>query len=136
MESSGVNYLAVLTAGGAAWIIGAIWYAAPVFGNAWMVGIGKTKEQVEKDFSLMKLVWAFVGYLVAGYGIARMMSWTMGDSTMDGIHIGLLGAVCLVCAPMAVGFVMEGRPLRLFFINAGYVIATFVIMGGVIGVWR
>ena len=51
MESAGVNYLAVLAAGGAAWILGAVWYAAPVFGNAWMAGIGKTKEQVEKDFS-------------------------------------------------------------------------------------
>ena len=136
MESSGVNYLAVLVAGVAAWILGAIWYATPVFGNAWIAGIGKTKEQVEKDFSPLKIVWAFVGYLVAGYGIARMMSWTMGHSTMDGIHIGILGAVCLVCAPMAVGFVMEGRPSKLYFIDALYVIIAFTAMGAVIGAWR
>jgi hypothetical protein len=120
----------------AAWMLGAIWYAAPVFGKAWMQGVGKTKEEVEKDYSPLKMLWALIGYLVAGYGIARMMSFTMGDSLVDGLHIGLLGAVCLVAAPMAVGEIMEHRPLKLYFINALYVVIAFVIMGAIIGAWR
>jgi len=136
MESSGVNYLAILVAGVAAWILGAIWYAAPVFGNTWMQGIGKTKEQVEKDYSFMKMVWALIGYLVAGYGIARLLSFTLGDSLFDGVMIGLLGAVCLVAAPIAVNEIMEHRPPKLYFINAFYIIITFAVMGAIIGAWR
>ena len=47
MQTTGVNYLAVLVAGIVYFALGAVWYARPVFGKAWMEGVGKTEEQIK-----------------------------------------------------------------------------------------
>jgi len=136
MLETGMNYWAILIAGAAAWILGALWYTPLLFGNTWMAGIGKTKEQVEKDYSPVNLVWALLGYLIAAYGLGRILSWVAADSLADGLMIGVLAAVCLVAAPAAVDDVMEGRPRSLYFVNAGYKLVTFAVMGVILGLWR
>ena len=69
METVGVNYLAILVAGAAYTVLGAIWYSAALFGNAWLAGIGKSKEQANADFTPWKIVGAFIGSLISAYGI-------------------------------------------------------------------
>ena len=135
MQSTGFNWLAISVAALAAWILGAIWYG-PLFARAWMDGIGKTKEQVENDYTPMKMVFALVGYFLAACGITRLLNLSFGSTWLDGVHIALLGAVCLIVPTMAVSEVMEHRPPKLFLINAGYVIVAFIIMGAIIGAWR
>jgi hypothetical protein len=135
MVSTGINYWAVLVAGMAYFILGAIWYAGPVFGNSWMKAIGKTKEQVEADFSAMKLVWAFFGSLVIAYGLARVLDWSNGATFADGIVAGALAAVCFVGASAFINDKMEGRSGMLFGINFLYTLLGFMIMGAIIGAW-
>ncbi|GAB4321776.1 MAG: hypothetical protein Kow0074_12820 [Candidatus Zixiibacteriota bacterium] len=135
MVSSSLNYWAVLVAGLVYFVLGAIWYAAPVFGNAWMKAIGKTKEQVDADFSAMKLVWAFVGSLVIAYGIARVLDWSNGATYADGIVTGALAAVCFVGSSSFINDRMEGRSSMLFWINFLYSLIGFMIMGAIIGAW-
>jgi hypothetical protein len=131
-----MNYLAILVAGIAATILGAIWYAPGLFGNTWMQGVGKTKEQVEADFSPMKIVGAFVGYLVAAYGIARILAITGAGSLRYGLFVGLLAAVCFAVATNGVNELMESRPSKVFLVNSLYTIVAFLIMGAIIGLWR
>jgi len=131
-----MNYWAVLVAGLAYFVLGAIWYAGPVFGNAWMAGIGKTREQVLADYSPTKLVWAFFGSMIASYGIARVMIWSGGNSLQDGLMVGSVAAVCFVGVAMGVNDNMESRPCKLTVINILYHIVGFLIMGAVIGLWR
>ncbi len=130
-----VNYWAVLVAAAAYWVLGAIWYAGPLFGNAWMKGIGKTKEQVQADFSPLKLVFAFITAFVACYGIARILYWTGGESITDGIRIGLLAGVCFVWATLCMHDTMEGRPKWFTWLNALYSIVGLVVAGAIIGAW-
>jgi hypothetical protein len=135
IQSVGVHWPAILVAALAAWILGALWYG-PLFGNAWMNGIGKTKEEVQRDYTPLKILYAFIGYFIAGYGIARLLSFTDGSTWLDGVHIAVLGAVCLVIFPMSVAELMEHRTPKLLLINAGYVIVTFAITGAIVGAWR
>lgn len=135
METAGMNYWAVLVAGVAYFILGAIWYAGPVFGNAWMRAIGKTKEQVNAEFKPMKLVWAFIGSLVIAYGLARVLDWSNGDTIAAGIITGALAAVCFVGASAFINDQMEGRPMVLFGINFFYSLIGFMMMGAIIGAW-
>ena len=135
MIHSVVNYWAILVAGLAYMVLGAIWYSPVLFGNVWMKGIGKTKEQVNAQFSPMKYVWALIGSLVAAYGIARLMSWTGGDSVRDGIMVGLLTSICLVLTAFTVSDIMENRPKNLTIVNVFYNIVGFVVIGIIIGAW-
>lgn len=136
MSTSGVNYLAVLVAAAAYFIIGAVWYAKPVFGKAWMEGIGKTEEQVKAAFSPWKLVWAFVGSFIAAYGLARVLSWMTPVDMYAGVVVGLIASVCFVLAAMTINDIMESRPTKLTVVNVLYHVFGFVVMGIIIGAWR
>jgi hypothetical protein len=136
MQPMALNYWAVLVAGIAFWILGAIWYARPAFGNSWMRLIGKTEEQIKAEYSPMKLVWALLASLVQAYGIARMMSYTMAGSWGDGLLVGVLLGTCLILPAMGISDIMEGRPAKLTWINVLYVIVGYVIIGLILGFWR
>jgi len=136
MVSTGVNYLAVLVAGAAYMVLGALWYSPVLFANAWMKGIGKTKEQIAKDFSPFSYVWAILTSLIASYGIARVFSYTGGSGIADGILISLLIGVCFVLTALWVNGVFEGRPRGLILINVFYHLIGLVLTGIIIGAWR
>ena len=42
-----INFLAILTAGVSALVVGFIWYNPKVFGTAWMNSAGLTEEQLK-----------------------------------------------------------------------------------------
>jgi len=136
METASVNFVAILVAGLAYFFLGAVWYAKPLFGKAWMQGIGKTEEQVKAAFSPLKLVWALFGSLLAAYGIARILSWMSSVSVATGIVVGLLTGICFAFAVMTINDVMESRPKMLTAINVIYHLAGFVVMGLILGAWR
>ena len=134
MEPASVNYLAVLIAGAAYMIFGALWYSPILFADPWMKWIGKTKEQVAKDFSPLNYLWAFILSLIAAYGIARLMVWSGRDTVAAGIVIGLLAGVCFVLTSMGINDLFEARPKGLTVTNILYHVAGFVIIGIIIGV--
>ncbi|MBD3217646.1 MAG: DUF1761 family protein [candidate division Zixibacteria bacterium] len=136
MEPAGINYLAVVAAAVAYMILGALWYSPVLFGAAWMKGIGKTKEQIAKEFSPVNYLVALIFSFIASYGIARFMQWTGGDSIADGIKISVLAGVAFVLATMGVNDVFENRPRGLTVINTLYHLLGFLIVGIIIGAWR
>jgi hypothetical protein len=135
MESGSVNFLSILVAAAAYMILGAVWYSPVLFGNSWMRLIGKTKEQVAKDFSPINYFWALVTSFVAAYGIARIMVWSGRQSVSDGIVVGLLAGVCFVLTTMGVNDIFEGRSKGLTVVNALYHIAGFIVVGIIVGAW-
>ena len=136
MESMGINYWAVLVAGVAYMVLGAIWYTPALFGNAWLKAIGKTKEQVAAGFSPLNYLWALITSLVAAYGIARVLIWRGTHSLEGGIIVGLLAGVCFVMTSMGVNDIFENRSKGLTIMNVLYHLVGFVIIGIIIGVWR
>jgi hypothetical protein len=136
MVSAGVNYLAVLIAGVAYFIMGAIWYQHWLFGNLWLKGVGKTKEQADADFKASKLVWVLIVSLITAYGIARIISYTGATTLYDAIMLSALAAICLVITNVSLNNTMEARPCKLTLVNGLFNLVGFVIMGAIIGYWR
>ena len=58
-----------------------------------MALIGKTKEQVEQEFSPLKIVWALIWGFVTSYGLARVIMWTGKATLVDGLLVGVLACV-------------------------------------------
>ena len=131
-----VNYWAVLVAAVAYFVLGALWYSAPLFGRTWLSGVGKTDAQVKADFSPLNLVWTFIMNWLGAYAIARMFVWMRGEDVVDGIKIGLVAGICIAAATVAIHGVMEKRPCSLSIVNALYSIVGFIFMGIIIGLWR
>ena len=138
------HYLAILVSGVAYMVLGALWYSPALFGKAWMKGIGKSEEQVKKDFKPSNYLWALVGSLIAAYGIARILimidhGTMLGTSAIglrEGLMVGILAGFCFAGATFFVNDAMEGRRRSLTIVNSLYHLVGFVVMGAILGGWR
>ena len=84
-----------------------------------MAQIGTTAEEMAgRGNHALPIVVAIVGAILTVTVIAILVQLTGAESFVGGLIIGALVAVGLVLAPMATGYIFEGRPLKLYIINA------------------
>jgi hypothetical protein len=136
MVATSMNWWAVIVAAVVYMALGAIWYSPPLFGKAWMKGIGKTKEQITAGSSPLSYVWALVFSFLAAYGIGRIYLWARLATVWDGIVVGLLAGVCFVVATLGINDIFEQRPKQLTIINVLYHLVGFIVIGIIIGAWH
>lgn len=126
-----VSFFSILLAGIVSVGIGMLWYHPRVFGGAWMRMTNITPETVERGKRRM-LPLALVG-LVASMLIAWVMN-SLGVALGVYDWVGAIFELALWCwlgfaAPVMLGSVLwEGRPLKLYLINALYWLVSFVAM--------
>lgn len=66
--------------------------------------------------------------LAAFLGLEQDLVW--------GIIAGALAGAGWIAAAMGVTYLFERRSMRFFLINAGYHVVSFIIIGGILGVWK
>ena len=131
---SNMNFLAVVIAAVAGMAIGAIWYSPVLFSNAWMKENGVTKESLKGKNPFAPMIFSFLITIVMAFNLAMFLS---GESDfVQGLIAGGLVGIGWVAASLAVLYLFESKSLKLFLINAGYNVVTFIVMGGIIGVWK
>ena len=136
MQSVDINYLAVLVSGVFSFIIGSLWYG-PLFGKAWMEAVGKTEEDLKKDFNPAKTYGlAFVAHVVVAFTLAYFISLTGASTTQDGFRIGITCWFGFSAATMFINFMFEGYKTKLFFINVGYYLVFFIVATLILMLWR
>ncbi|HEX7588467.1 MAG TPA: DUF1761 domain-containing protein, partial [Anaerolineae bacterium] len=106
-----------------------IWYG-PLFANAWMKEIGKTREQLGQPGPGYALT--LVGALVESFVLALVVKGLKVPGVIDGAIIGLVVAVGFVLTTFAAGYIFEGRSLKLYLINVGYHFFALIIMGAIL----
>ena len=129
-----VNWLAILVAAVAKFVIGSVWYAPPVFGARWQTLSGI--ERVEMSGMMPAMVVQFVGDLVMAYMLARFAVHYGAVTLGGGVVVGLMAWVGFVAPIMLGAKFYENRPMPLFYINAGYQLVGIVVMAAIIGAWQ
>ena len=130
-----VNWLAVLVAGLAYFVIGALWYTDGLMGRQYRSALGLDPD-VKGTPDMTPLAVNFVGWLVSALALALISVAVGADSFVDGLVLGLVVAVGLVVTQMLVTTGYEGRGNALFKVNAPYVVVGFAVMGVILAVWR
>lgn len=129
------NFLAILAAAVSAFVLGGIWYAPGVFGNAWMRECGFTEESLKKMGGMGRIFGvSFVLELLMAFNLAAFIG--PKASLAFGTFAGAAAGFGWVALSYGVTYLFERRSLRMFFINAGYHAVAFTMMGAIIGVWR
>ena len=133
MNFSDINLIAVIAAGLANTIIGALWFNAPfLFNRQWLAGIGKSAQEVAEQASPIKPISALIGALFVAYILAVFFN-TMGITEIgDGILAGLLAGLAFSAVPAAIKDTFEGRSQTLTLINATHDVVVFTVMGALI----
>jgi hypothetical protein len=131
-----INYLAVLVAGAAAWVAGAIWYG--VLGKQWLAALGKTKDQLMGPGGKPKpgpFVLSFAADLIIAFVLAGIVG-ALGAGKMSvsaGVVTATLMWVGFVVTTMAVNNAYAGRKSTLTVIDAGHWLVAMVVAGAVVG---
>ena len=129
------NYLAVIVAAIAYWLLGAIWYGV-VFGEAWMALEHMTAEQARSMNPVLPYVITLVLNVLIAYALAQICIWRNADTLGRGASVGVLLWVGFVGPVTFTTYMYEMRPKELYAINQFFPLAGFVLMGAILGGWK
>jgi len=127
------NFLAVILAAVASFLVGGVWYSKMGFARQWMEETGITEEKAKE----MDMKVLFGGALALNFLAALVMALYLkaNQSLIAAVAFGFAVGSCWVATSFGVNYLFERKSLRLFFINAGYVIVQFTVMGLVLGLF-
>ena len=134
MEELPINYLAILVAVVANFILGFLWYT-PLFGNAWAKEMGFDTTVKPSGGEMAKgMVFMVVGNFLMAYVFAHnMVAWSFvpGMDQMPKVGSVMNSAIFTWLGfylPVDIGIVTwEKRSWKLFGINTGYHLAMLLV---------
>lgn len=136
-----INYLAVLAATVASMAIGALWYSPILFGRLWtslMELDDKKLQEMKKKGKGKSYAIVFLGSLIVSYVLAHFVIYARAGGISDGITLGFwvwIGYFAIAMLGMDV-VLWEGRPVKLYLLNALHYLVTLVVMGAILSIWQ
>lgn len=133
-----INYLAVLVATVAHFILGGLWYG-PVFGNKFIQLIGWSPEklqQVSNESHWKELLLAFLSSLVLVYVLAHFVEYTKSRTLGGGLQTGFWLWLGFIVTTQLATVLFEQRSAGLYLLNIGYQLVGCLIAGAILAVWR
>jgi hypothetical protein len=134
-----VNYLAVLVATVASFVVGWAWYSPLLFVKPWMRLRGMDPEAamaggMKMPYGIMAA--EFVSTLVVAYFIAEFAAWLGAVGVEGGLLLGFWIWLGFYATTLLGGVLWEKVPLKLYAINAGRWLVSLLVMAAIIGAWR
>lgn len=134
-----VNYVGVFAAAVASMAAGFLWYG-PLFGTTWMKLKGYSKEDLKKEQKQMGKYYAmsFVLALVTAYVLSYVMALSKNFYAYPMLQTGLTSAFWIwlgfVMPVQTTATIFGDKKWNLLGIDAGYQLASLLVMGVVLGV--
>jgi hypothetical protein len=135
-----MNYLAIIIAAIVNVVIGSFWYSV-LFAKPWTKAMGINKEDMAKNAKKMG-PGMYVAPLLAAFITGLVLSWFIHalnvTTVTGGLGIGFLGWLGFTTtAQILNSWVFSGgKPKELYFINTGYQLVGYSLMGAILAVWR
>ena len=133
-----INFVAVLAAAVAGWLVGAVWYG--VLGKQWMAALGWTEADCtgpdgKRHMPAGPMVLAFVAQLIIALMLAGLMGHMGSANPQTGIVSGILVWLGFVVTTNAVGNAFQKRKIMLTVIDSGHWLVVLIVVGAVIGLF-
>lgn len=132
-----INYLAVLAAAVASMIVGFLWYG-PLFGKMWikLMNFDKKKMEEAKKKGMGKAyALTFLTSLIMSYVLAHFVDYLGAKTITDGIILGFWVWIGFLATTQIGSVLWEGKPVKLYLINAMHYLVTLAVMGAILAVW-
>jgi len=129
-------YLEPLIGAAAAFMLGFLWYTA-LFGKAWQAETGVTDEQAQSGMAITHGI-AFLMMFVLASGINMIINFhepAEQTFTHGGFH-GIMAAMTFALPAVAIHYAYQKKSLKLFLIDASYILLFCGLMGGIMAVLR
>jgi Protein of unknown function (DUF1761) len=125
-----INYLAVVVAAVAGFLLGWGWYT--VFGKVWMAALGKSKEDCGKPSPAPFIIAAVSCFLMA-WMLAGLMGHLSNVTIRGGVISAIFVWIGFVLTTVATNHAFEGMRPVVTAIDVGHWLAVLILMGAIIG---
>lgn len=134
---SHVNWLVVLVAAIAYFVLGAIWYSKALFAPKWAALVGIDMNNPDKGKSIGPMLLASF-LLIAVSCIAQALLVVRMDLFIlsSGLKLGALTGLCFATTAVSISFIYESRPIALYFIDCGYHLVGHIAAAIILVMWR
>jgi hypothetical protein len=130
-----INWLAVLVAAIATFVLGGLWYSPALFGRAWMRENNLNEASLGQSNMAKIFGLAFVFAVVMAANLAAFLAEPK-TTVSWGATAGFLAGFGWVTLGIATIALFERRSAKYVLINGGYMTVSFVVMGLILGAWR
>jgi hypothetical protein len=135
---SNLNWLAILVASLAYFVLGALWYSKALFGTKWaaMIKLDMSDPNHSKGMGKM-MAGSFLLMFVTSVGLALLVYMIgFNKEFIYGIKLGLLTGGFFAATAVSVNYIYQSKPLGLYLINNGYHLAGHIIAAIILVMWR
>lgn len=132
-----ISLLPVIASTIASVAIGSLWYG-PLFGKIWIKEMGWTEEEIKKGKEQgMNKAYALtiLGSLLSAFVLGQIIIDTGTADASDGAWLGFWAWLGFAVPLFLSNVLWEGKSWKMFKINAGYQLITWVVMGAILGTW-
>ena len=129
-----INWLAVLAATVAAFMLGGLWFSKLMFATQWVAALGKKPEEMGMPGPSMAL--SFVVTLIMATALAIIIGKLPDMSMAGSVRFGLAVGAGIVATGMASDYAFTNWPRKLYVIQASYHVVMVVLMSVILGAWR
>ncbi len=130
-----INYLALIIAAAAHWILGGAWYG--IFSKTFsgFIGDEKMKELAARS-DAMAFILALVSSLILAYVLARFLQYTEAKRAIDGLKTVFLLWLGQIATTQLLTVLFEGRHFGLYLLNIGYQLVGCSAAALILVVWK
>jgi hypothetical protein len=134
---SNINWLAVLVAAVAYFVLGAIWYSKAVFANKWVQGHGiNVNDPNAKKGMGQIMTLSFLAFFVISLTLAILIhKMGLTGGVMSGLKVGLITGVGISSMTICIAYLYTKKPITLHIIDGMYHVVGQVIAAIILCVW-
>ncbi|MFN0275897.1 MAG: DUF1761 domain-containing protein [Chitinophagales bacterium] len=118
------NWLSVLLAAVAYWVVGAIWYG--VLGKTWMNAANLTKEKIDSGSKIIYL-YTFILEFIIVLAMGTLMDASGIIHVSDAVQFGAIVGLILSGFTTWVHYMYTGQKRDLYWIDAGYTTIASIV---------
>lgn len=126
-----VNYVSVFIAAVVYTIIGAVWYSPVLFGNSWTKLIGFSEKELKQaaQEGMGKTMFSFfVTALLTAYVLSMFVAISGTTQIDEALKLGFWTWLGFVATTKVTDVIFAKRPLKLYYIDAGYNLVGIIVM--------
>lgn len=137
MDLSGFNIWELIVAALSTFLIGFLWYGKALFGATWQRLSGLTDEDIKSANMPLIFGLSFVlNFIIAFFlSLFTEIAMMLGSNAIFGGLFAALLCIGFVATTFGANYLFARKPMKLYLIDAGYMVVSFFVMGLIIGAW-
>jgi hypothetical protein len=134
---SHINWLAVLVAGIAYFMLGGLWYSKALFGSKWatLQKIDMSDANIKKGVAAI-MFYSFIFMVLTAIGLAILVVRMDVILFSGAIKLGLVTGLLFCVTSVSISFLYEKKPMALHFITGAYLLIGNIIAAIILVLWR